>query len=1060
MAARQWVNGWLRLGLLLPLVLTLVVQPAAAQERPAALDLVLLIDDSGSMNLPQFGASDPAGLRYDAASLLIALINDDDRLGVVQFARTANNRLGELRRVGDDRRGLQELVAQLAAPQEQERQDPSATQYAPALTLAAELLQRPDATRRQAVILLTDGNPSDAGAAFAQLARLQQQGTAVFLLMLQPQYALIPDPLRRAETQRGIEAVLEDFRAAGHGVLAIDGPADIARAFATVITELQPGTYLDTLDGTAGSSASATTRFTLRAAAEQQLIGADLVFVANRSATSLAVQVERSAGSAALTAGTANPRYAVFSASARDGALSGEWRFTASARPDELTAFAFLRSEVRLRLRYPAPAAPRAGFADAPLLLAAEIDGLPAAAAAAVRLRVNPQRCPTTRAAQLDDLALPPTNSSGLSADGTPLFWTTLRAAGPALYVTVELAPADSVALWRCFPITLREAAAPELRISASAAELRDGRLPVRVEVPNPADWQPRLWLQAPDGAVAELAVAADGTALSAPLAAAGNYTLRAVAEGRIDGVAATLFAERTLAVAGVISSAQTDYDLGLIRSLAEPLTATINISAPLLARAADLQFPPELVALSDAAGVPVARDLLALDLCDGPRRLQDGVFSCDLALQSTAALPAGEYRLSVAVTAAQQDVRFERLVFRFVRPPSGVQLNLPTETLELPQALSDVQPRLEYPLRAEPVLREVLPQLQEAVELVEVRDERQQLIDAPLRVRLVAEDSGGAAYRLLVEAEGPLAAGAYRLKIRPRAAGDAAVFPPEATLLVQRRDANVILTPATAVAQDSISGVARYRLAPVFAVITLPWWPNGELAFDAEARDAAAFPAQLPPLQVVSVRRLDRSTVVDQELFAAAWRNAGAVAGRPLTEQLVLRLTAQQWFLLPAGEYELLLRSDAALFSAPRELLVIVPVRPWWQAWPQALAVLLLVVAGRTLYIHGTRGFSGDFELGGQRFALNGDRPHGLVFDSASRSIICAPLDNGTVGGEAPRITISCRNRREIEVRFADGQRRRLALDRPQSLAGLSLRYVSRASGRGRGESLRPGRE
>jgi hypothetical protein len=1050
-AGRRGFNGVLPV-LLLALWLALPMRPAAAQERDPALDLVLMIDDSGSMNLAQFGASDPDGLRYDAASLLLGLLNDDDRIGIVQFARTANNRFGDLRRIGDDRSALQSRITQLADPQEQALQDPSDTRFAPALDLAAELLQQPDPARRRAVVLLTDGNPSDAAAAFARLERLQQQQTAVFLLMLQPNYALIADPTQRTAVERGISGVLAAFREAGHSVLEISGPADIARAFAAVITELQPGTYLDTLDGTAGSSAAGTALFTLRAAAAQRLTGVDVVVVANRSTTALTVQAGRSVGAAPLTVGSATPRYAVFRGTARDGGLSGEWRFTASALPIDVSAFAFMRSDVRLRLRYPAAAAPRAGFAAAPLLLAAEVDGLSRDAVDTVRLRVNPQRCPATRAAQPDDLALPPTASSGLSAEGTSLFWTTVRGAAPAVYVTVELAPADSVALWRCFPIALQDVAAPELTISASAAEMRDGRLPVQLQAPG--DWQPRLWLQSPDGTTEELRVAADGTALSGRLASAGSYTLRAVAAGRSDGAAAALFAERTVAVAGVISSAVTDYDLGAVRSLAEPLTATISISAPLLARADDLQFPPDRITLADGNGAAVALEQIDLDLCSGTRGLVDGVLSCELQLTATAALPPGDYRLGVAVAAAQQDVRFERLVFRFIRPQTGVRLDLPVSALELPGVLSDRQPRLEYALQAQSVLSDQPVRLQEAVELVEVRNERQQVVaNPPLRVRLVADNAAGSAYRLLVEAEGPLAAGSYRLTIRPRADGDATVFPAETTLLVRRRDASLVLTSATLTAQDAVSGVERYRLAPTYGLLNLPWRPSAELAFHAEARDAAAFPAQLPPLQIVSVRRLDRSAAVDQALFAAAWRNAGAVAGRPLTEQLVLRLALQQLLLVPAGEYEILLRSDATLFSAPRELLVIVPVRPLLDLWPWLLVIVVAGWIGRAVITRGTTGFSGDLELGGQHFALAGNRPYGLVRDAAGGAIICAPLENGLVGGQPPRITISSRNRREIELRLANGERRRLELNRPQSLYGLRMVYVTRPRGRTQGE-------
>lgn len=85
---RTWV-----LFLLIALLATAPESARRAQARDAPhepVDIVLVIDNSGSMALEQYGGNDIEGLRFAAARLLVDLAAEGDRVAVVQFASSAS----------------------------------------------------------------------------------------------------------------------------------------------------------------------------------------------------------------------------------------------------------------------------------------------------------------------------------------------------------------------------------------------------------------------------------------------------------------------------------------------------------------------------------------------------------------------------------------------------------------------------------------------------------------------------------------------------------------------------------------------------------------------------------------------------------------------------------------------------------------------------------------------------------------------------------------------------------------------------------------------------------
>lgn len=166
---------------------------SAPAVTPDGYDVYLLLDQSNSMwNLNGLG-SDPDMLRVAAANLFLSYLGADDpgrehRAGVIYFGG-ASELVAPL--TGLDAASRAALSQQLADPVPIPWTDP-----AEALALAAsELTQTADPGRRQAIVLLTDGQPAWEGAdadardvyrqqLMADIAQLGEQGVSLFVVLL------------------------------------------------------------------------------------------------------------------------------------------------------------------------------------------------------------------------------------------------------------------------------------------------------------------------------------------------------------------------------------------------------------------------------------------------------------------------------------------------------------------------------------------------------------------------------------------------------------------------------------------------------------------------------------------------------------------------------------------------------------------------------------------------------------------------------------------------------------------------------------------------------------
>ncbi len=1044
-----------------------VAPPATAQSSlNLPLDLVVVVDNSGSMTDPDYGESDPRGLRYDATSMLIDLVGGDDRIGLVHFATKANNMLGELRRVGDDRARLQDAVQQMATSDLQSEEERLYTNYAPAFSTSLSMLtssREPD--RKQAVIFLTDGAPSDMNDATrlsATLRDFEAAGIPVYLLMLRPHLDSIKDADVRNRTNTTIASVLSLFRDEQRPVIEIGSPADIARAFASVLTQLQPGTYLDTLAGSSGSSGSDQALFSVRAITPQRLSSATFVFFANGTVPGFSVTNDASPADAKPSLSQKPGKYVVFTSESSGGSLAGEWNFTAHARPEQVSAFAFLRSELRMQLRYPDATTATIGMIPGQkLLIGAVIDGLAADQAGELRLRVNSERCPDARREQPSDQPIQQMQSAGLSEIGLPIFWNTIAAANKDLYVIVEYAPANALALWRCYPIPALKGALAPLIIEPAPNNLdAAGTFPVRATLPPNITWTSSAYLQSPDGRVTRSDLNPSGQGVSPQVTAGGTYAIRVVAEGVVAGHHVALFGEQTQMIEGTISLETSDIDLGVIKQLGQSLTGTIKLNAPLLTSASNIRFPRDQAQMigSDGASSDISR--VQLDLCSSGASLANGTVTCEVLITPPNDLPRGKYQIRVPVEAENQSVRFDFLLLHFERPESGLSLNIPADGFTYPDPITVAHPILTTTV----VITRILfddPLDLPSLDVLKLRDEKQMRDLPSSQVKLsLLPDGGGQSgrYLLALEPDPNLRVGQYEVRARLVASSSLPITPSEIVLRFNKPSVQVVLSPESG---RNISPVVPvYRLEPIWGVVSLPFWrPQAVLAMTGEVLYDTSFPTAFPPPTINRVVKLDEPDKdIAEETFTLHWRDDGAVPERAGVYQRSLELDLHRWLAFAPGEYEVSMLTDPSVVQSPRDVLVRVRVYGlgelfWWRIVPGLLIFGLFASFVNYSYVRMRRGFRGDLKIGERTFLLGGTEPIEIVYHHNLGSFTPRPVASGEVAVDITQVaTIESLNLRSIRITANERPDEPIVLfiDTPHTLeSGATLTYSSHRQSR-----------
>ena len=248
--------AWLGLAVWLvitaPVFATGALPAQAAAPATQGIDVVVLLDDSGSMATcwPWVGPplatnclgaqnppSDPHDLRYSAVRLLVLLAGSKDRVAVVRFNAGTEGVIGQLQQAGNpDAR--QALTDALRPPTDYVTTG-GYTRIDLALNHAKDLLTASkDQGRPSYVLLLTDGVPSQPGNVPGQekpvqatMAALTQLGTQVFPVELCNDKAGCPDDTFITHT---MGRVPDKAKTAG----------DLLRVFSSIFAQMEPDLHV------------------------------------------------------------------------------------------------------------------------------------------------------------------------------------------------------------------------------------------------------------------------------------------------------------------------------------------------------------------------------------------------------------------------------------------------------------------------------------------------------------------------------------------------------------------------------------------------------------------------------------------------------------------------------------------------------------------------------------------------------------------------------------------------------------------------------------------------
>lgn len=256
-------------------VLWLPGTPVVAQASPSdSLDVILLIDDSGSMSDPWASGTrqpnDPDGLRHSAARLFVDLARPNDRIAVISF-HTYPTGYGAAANGGfdiiSDQASRDRLKAAIVQPTEPADPMERLTDIRLGLRMAQDILRRNRGENRQFIVFLTDGRPyppEQRSELFQVISELGEDGIPIFPILLgqdtDPQVA---------------ERMVADTRSV---VQQVDNPSGLLRAYATIYSYIQPNRYVDIVDLVGGQVG------TVKTSEEQGVTSLSLVLPKTREA--------------------------------------------------------------------------------------------------------------------------------------------------------------------------------------------------------------------------------------------------------------------------------------------------------------------------------------------------------------------------------------------------------------------------------------------------------------------------------------------------------------------------------------------------------------------------------------------------------------------------------------------------------------------------------------------------------------------------------------------------------------------------------------------------------
>jgi hypothetical protein len=995
----SWQNVLLLLTLLIGACSVWGTQPAQAAPGTQNLDIIVIIDNSGSMHSNYKSSvmtgSDPYGLRYEATNMLVDLLDEKDRIGVVHFSKTARTVDNQMFRLSpevktDFRKKISDMAVdytnvpanpKTVAPFDgtwvvrDPAVEPNGTFYKTAFSNTKALLDASESGNKRAVIFLTDGAPEDLGEGdditANTTAALKELGVPVFLLALQP------DTASNADTFAKVSA---GFTQANQRVIPIASAFDIARAMASVITYLKPSAYLDVIDGAAGSGTN-TAAYITSAIKGQQIEKATFVFASNANKNQLTVTEKKSpfAGKSGATTGRFRSFYYE-----KAGGIDGKFEFTANANPTDITSFVFVQSALEVVLRYPDETATDSAIMGFPrgassVLVGATVTNLEQSLFSSVRVSTLAS-CEDYQSSTLSDA---PAQQNGLNKSGDTVFWETIKESDKPIYVGVGVQQVGSINLRRCYEFQPSSVELPVEITSPTIASPKlnaDSELHIETSLPDTnalSMTNGLVFTQPIDGAMQALgddSVAAEDLAITDGSGSADiesdpgvQSNVRVVIPGVFEGRPIALYQQRivtpSMSCAFVLENPTSGpsplqdetgtsfVDMGVITSpegMRNALVCVTKIRGGSIPTIDTSKLT--MRGQNGSAGNP------ALLQFDEPtmQKAADGktTIRYPFTLGDVSALPEDNYTIETQTVSGGTK---ESLQLRFTRPKSSWQWDILPDGFSFTDTIDEINPLTSECVRAYPVLSPdavLKPEL--VVSDVYVGTQKASANDLTAMIQPDTTCPGG--YRIIIDGS-RLAPGDYTFNVAGQTSNPAVPVQPALRGVKVKRGSPLI--------QIVFPENRRVQDVPGTFSVDSPLWPiwipfinETQISYSAILTHTRTMPVIDNPLSQTVADVHDNNALVNAA-YDFSWTPANLNTRSHLYDGYLVE-TNLPWFRWPGTEYDVQMNITDPRVVSPKQVTLRVPTHSWWDVIKALLSFLLSLMALRWLWTKLSRSYAG----------------------------------------------------------------------------------------------------
>ena len=983
-------------GLLMPVRVT-------ASSSAQNLDIIVIIDNSGSMHSnyksTAMTGSDPYGLRYEATNMLVDLLDEKDRVGVVHFSKTARTLDNQFFRLSsevktDFRKKISDMAVDYSNPPANAKTvspfdgtwvvrdpavEPNGTNYQAAFTNAKALLDQTGSGNKRAVIFLTDGAPEDLGEGDDitknTTAALKALGVPVFLL------ALKPDTASNTDTFAKVSA---GFTQANQRVIPIASAFDIARAMASVITYLKPSAYLDVIGGAAGTGTNSSAYIT-SAIKGQQIEKATFVFASNANKNLLTVTEKKSpfAGKSGATTG----RFRSFFYE-KPGGIDGKFEFTANANPADVTSFVFVQSALEVVLRYPDENATDSAIMGFPrgassVLVGATVTNLEQSLFSAVRVSTLAS-CEDYQTTRLSDA---PAQQNGLNKSGDTVFWETIKESENPIYVGVGVQQVGSINLRRCYEF---QPSTVELPLEITSPTITSPKLNSESELHIETSLPDTTALSLTNGLVFTQPISDSLQALGDESVATQDLSIadgsgsadiesdpgvqsnvRVVIPGVYEGRPIALYQQRI-----VTPSMSCAFELERTTSGPSPLQDSTGTSFVDIGVISTTQvFRNALICKTKIRGGSIPTidtskmNMLGQNGSTGnPELLQfeeptmqkaaDGktVIRYPFTLGDVSGLSVDNYTVETQTVSGGTK---EPLQLRFTRPASSWHWDILPDGFTFADSIDEINSTTSQCVRAYPVLS---PDAVLKPELVvsDVYAGSQKANASDITAMIQPDTSCPEGYRIIIEGS-RLAAGEYTFSLAGQTSNPAVPVEPALRGVKIRRGAPQvqILFPENRRVQNMSD---TYAVDNAIWPIWIPFQNETQISYSAIITHTRTMPVIDNPLSQ-TVADIQENNALVNDPYDFSWTPANLNTRSHLYDGYLVE-TNLPWLRWPGKEYDVQLDITDPRVVSPKSVILRVPTKSWWEVIQRLLLILLGVLLIRWLITKFYRRYAGEIRF------------------------------------------------------------------------------------------------